>query len=190
MTVEPGTPLARAVARGAVRLPDDDTVAERLEWAWHRLCGAGLEQYEVSSFCRPGRRCAHNLNYWRYGDYLGLGAAAVSKLGDRRSTAPRRARAYVEAVQASDPGRWAVEDLDPPIQARERAMLALRTADGVGLAELTAAMRAAGLDDRAGSERLGRLEELGLLARRDERVLLTRRGMLLSNPVLADLTVP
>jgi oxygen-independent coproporphyrinogen-3 oxidase len=61
-------------------LPDPDLASEMLDLITARTSGAGMERYEVSAYARPGHRCAHNLNYWQFGDYLGIGAGAHSKL--------------------------------------------------------------------------------------------------------------
>jgi oxygen-independent coproporphyrinogen-3 oxidase len=76
LTIEPNTMFA---VHPPV-LPDDDLASEMLDLVTARTAAAGLERYEVSAFARPGHRCAHNLNYWRFGDYLGLGAGAHGKL--------------------------------------------------------------------------------------------------------------
>jgi oxygen-independent coproporphyrinogen-3 oxidase len=77
LTLEPHTPFGHAPPAG---LPDDDTAADMQDWLEERLAHAGYTHYETSAFARPRRRCAHNLNYWQFGDYLGLGAGAHSKL--------------------------------------------------------------------------------------------------------------
>jgi oxygen-independent coproporphyrinogen-3 oxidase len=77
LTLEPNTRFATRPPEG---LPDDDTASEMLDAIVERTAAAGLERYEVSAFARPGHRCVHNLNYWRFGDYLGLGAGAHGKL--------------------------------------------------------------------------------------------------------------
>ncbi len=77
LTIEPNTVFA---TRPPARLPDDDLASEMLDLIEQRTGTAGLQRYEVSAFARPGHRCAHNLNYWQFGDYLGLGAGAHGKL--------------------------------------------------------------------------------------------------------------
>ncbi len=77
LTIEPNTRFANAPPAG---LPDDDTAARMLDLLTERTSAHGLERYEVSAFARPGHRCAHNLNYWQFGDYLGIGAGAHGKL--------------------------------------------------------------------------------------------------------------
>jgi oxygen-independent coproporphyrinogen-3 oxidase len=76
LTLEPNT----AFARHPPPLPDDDTASDMLDRLVERTAAAGFERYEVSAYARPGQRCKHNLNYWRFGDYLGLGAGAHGKL--------------------------------------------------------------------------------------------------------------
>jgi oxygen-independent coproporphyrinogen-3 oxidase len=79
LTVEPNTALALQ-PRALLNLPDDDSASDMLDLITDRSAATGLQRYEVSAFARPGHRCLHNLNYWQFGDYLGLGAAAHGKL--------------------------------------------------------------------------------------------------------------
>lgn len=77
LTLEPNTVFAARVPAG---LPDEDAAWDMQEACQARLAEAGFGQYEISAYARPGRQCAHNLNYWRFGDYLGIGAGAHGKL--------------------------------------------------------------------------------------------------------------
>ena len=77
LTMEPNTVFATRPPPG---LPDDDTAAQMLDLIVQTTGAAGLQRYEVSAFTRPGHRCAHNLNYWQFGDYLGIGAGAHGKI--------------------------------------------------------------------------------------------------------------
>ncbi|MFY9511303.1 MAG: radical SAM family heme chaperone HemW [Rubrivivax sp.] len=77
LTMEPNTVFASRPPQG---LPDDDLASDMLDLIAERTAAAGLSRYEVSAFARPGHRCTHNLNYWQFGDYLGLGAGAHGKL--------------------------------------------------------------------------------------------------------------
>jgi len=100
LTIEPNTRFALKPPSG---LPDDDSAYGMLDRIIERTAAAGLARYEVSAFSMPGHRCTHNLNYWRYGDYLGIGAGAHSKLSfpDRlvRQVRWREPRAYIEAAE-------------------------------------------------------------------------------------------
>jgi oxygen-independent coproporphyrinogen-3 oxidase len=96
LALEPGT----AFERRPPRLPDDDEAFAMQVAAQARLAAAGFVHYEVSAYARPGRECRHNLNYWRFGDYLGIGAGAHGKLTDvARGCVVRTAR-------AKQPGRY------------------------------------------------------------------------------------
>ncbi len=89
LTLEPGTVFYHRPPP----LPDDDVAWEMQQRCQERLAAAGYEQYEVSAYARPARRCEHNLNYWRFGDYLGLGAGAHGKMTiAERATILRKAR--------------------------------------------------------------------------------------------------
>ena len=102
LTIEPGTVFAAAPPRQ----PEDEIVEDMLERSLRLLNDSGFEQYEVSGYAKPGVRCAHNLNYWNFGDYLGIGAGAHGKVTDParelifRTQQIREPRRYL----ASDPG--------------------------------------------------------------------------------------
>jgi len=96
LTLEPGT----AFERRPPTLPDDETAFAMQEACASRLAAAGLRQYEVSAWAPPGRECRHNLNYWHFGDYLGIGAGAHGKLTDPL------AGAIVRTARVRNPGRY------------------------------------------------------------------------------------
>ena len=100
LTVEPNTAFSLAPPA----LPDDDLASDMLDAIAARTAAAGLGRYEVSAFARPGHRCAHNLNYWQFGDYLGIGAGAHGKLSfpDRivRQVRWREPAMYIERALA------------------------------------------------------------------------------------------
>ncbi|MCK9380916.1 MAG: radical SAM family heme chaperone HemW [Sulfuritalea sp.] len=102
LTLEPNTPFHHAPPP----LPDDDLAADMQELVEARLADAGFAQYETSAFAQPGQRCQHNLNYWTFGDYLGIGAGAHSKLSSHesiwREARHRNPRAYLEGAARSD----------------------------------------------------------------------------------------
>ena len=153
LTLEPGTVFA---ALPPV-LPDDDAAWEIQAAGFDVLAAAGFARYEVSAFARPGRRAAHNLNYWRFGDYLGIGAGAHGKVTLAlpgqvlRSTRPREPRRYL-AGPTADPGWTAVPRDQLPF---EFLINALRLVDGFAPAEFEAATGLrfadidAGLQDQA-----------------------------------------
>ncbi|MBI4237006.1 MAG: radical SAM family heme chaperone HemW [Deltaproteobacteria bacterium] len=131
LTVEPNTPLAVQLLRGAVTPIDDEAALT----AWHvvreRLRAAGLAPYEISNFARPGFACVHNAHYWASGEYLGLGAGAVSRVGNRRWRRARQLPRYLAGELAIDEE----EVLFPATLRFEYCMLGLRTTAGIAFAD-------------------------------------------------------
>ena len=161
LTVEAGTPLAADPARH----PDDDVQADEYELADELLTAAGLANYEVSNWARPGHECRHNLVYWAQHDYLGFGCAAHSHRAGRRWWNLRTPERYIAAVTSGRSAEAAGETLDDDVRRLEALQLALRTTAGVPVAALDG-------DELA-----------GLVERRDDRWVLTRRGRLMTNEV-------
>lgn len=131
LTIEEGTPYARWQAREPAAFADDEREARLYALAIEKLTAAGYEHYEISNFARPGFRCEHNANYWRNGDYLGLGVGAASYLGGVRSTHTRDRAAYEAAALAGEAIPGDSEELTGNARTGEAVMLALRTSEGV-----------------------------------------------------------
>jgi oxygen-independent coproporphyrinogen-3 oxidase len=147
---------------------------EYLPAAVARLAAAGYLRYEVSNFALPGHECRHNLAYWRGEDYLGIGASAVSTVDGERRTSPVSVAAYL-AGEAP-----AIEVLSPQTRLWERAMLGLRTAEGVALAEVAAVLDAGALTRLLGQD---------CLRRRCGRLRLNPAFLDVSNAVISALLV-
>jgi oxygen-independent coproporphyrinogen-3 oxidase len=131
LTLEPNTPFAAAPPR----LPDDDTAADMQLMVETTLAAAGYEHYETSAFARPGQRCRHNLNYWNFGDYLGIGAGAHGKLSshDRieRQARSKHPQAYMDALlDAPGAGLLETRRLTRDDRIFEFMMNALRLTEG------------------------------------------------------------
>lgn len=161
-------------------LPEHDLCAD-MQLAVEDLCAAaGFEHYETSAFARPGRRCRHNLNYWEFGDYLGLGAGAHGKL----SFADRVTR-HERAKQPREYMAQAGSVVEKPIAPRElpfEFMLnALRLVQGVPAGYFEART---GLPRAAVGRKLAVAEERGLLERDPLRIRPTRQGRLFLNDLL------
>ncbi len=131
LKLEEGTPLQRRAEAGEVSLPDDDAQAELYLWTVKRLEEAGLGQYEISNFARPGYESRHNLRYWLLKPYLGFGPGAHSDFGGRRYSFVRDLEAYIDGALRGG----ALLDSSDLIPQRERGneylMLGLRTARGI-----------------------------------------------------------
>jgi oxygen-independent coproporphyrinogen-3 oxidase len=169
LQAEPGTPLWRDLERH----PDDDVQARRYEIADDLLEAAGLSWYEISNWSRPGHECRHNQNYWRQGEYLGIGCAAHSHLAGRRFWNIRTPERYIAAISSKSSPVAGEERLDTEASLIEALELAIRTRDGVEAGALP--------DDEALA---------GLIERRHGRAVLTRRGRLLANEVACRLARP
>lgn len=161
LTIEAGTPLASDESRH----PDDDDLADKYELADELLTAAGLVNYEVSNWSKPGHECRHNILYWRQQNYLGFGAAAHSHQDGHRWWNLRTPERYIAAVEAGESTEAAGETLNDETRRIEGLQLALRMTDGVP----SEALDSAQLDD--------------LVTDDGVRVRLTRRGRLLANEV-------
>lgn len=164
LTVEAGTPLADRPSEH----PDDDRQAEMYEVADDLLSAAGLHNYEVSNWARPGHESRHNRVYWDQGDYRGFGSAAHSHERGRRWWNVRTPDRYVEAIESDRDPRSSEEVLDDETRRIEGLQLALRTRGGVPIDAF----------DRADLDLLDGLVEVA-----EGRALLTRRGRLMANEV-------
>jgi len=179
LTLEPGTVFA---ARPPA-LPDEDECAAMAEECGTRLCAAGFEQYEVSAYARPGAQCRHNLNYWSFGDYLGVGAGAHGKLTFAaagriaRTTQQREPRRYLAAADAA----LAVRTVAPQELPFEFMLNALRLTAGFAKASFVART---GLAWETVAAPLRAALDAGLLVRTHEGYRPSARGLRFLNDLL------
>jgi oxygen-independent coproporphyrinogen-3 oxidase len=176
LTLEPNTVFAKYPPTGANALPDDDTAFDMLDAIIARTAAAGMARYEVSAFARPGHRCEHNLNYWQFGDYLGIGAGAHSKLSFPhrvvRQTRFREPAQYMAQALASQ--AIAQDEEVPREQLPFEFMLnASRLKEGFELARFA---ERTGLSLAALQSGLDTAERQGLIARDFVRAWPTERG--------------
>jgi oxygen-independent coproporphyrinogen-3 oxidase len=178
LSIEPHTPLA---IKPVPEMPSDDGQAELFENAVLLMKKRGYIHYEISNFALAGYECLHNLNYWRGGEYLGLGPAAASHLNGKRF----KNKADLDAYLANPDGQVEeIEELNPEKKAAEEAILRLRLLqEGLDIQEL---------GQRFGQEsiegivsRLNNLTEKALLIRKGSRYYLEPACALVSNPILA-----
>jgi oxygen-independent coproporphyrinogen-3 oxidase len=142
LTIEPGTVFEGLYRRGELRLPENDDAAALYNATQEEAARFGLLPYEVSNYARPGSESRHNLAYWRYNDYAGIGPGAHGRLsfGDRL-VATRRHRApeiWAERVETAGHGSASEEDLPPAERAREMLLMGLRLTEGIDLGRFTA----------------------------------------------------
>lgn len=167
------TPLDKTTAR--TPLPSEDDQADFYETVCARLARLGYRQYEISNFAKPGYPCRHNLNYWRMGNYLGLGPAAHGRMGEEYYANARQLTPYLLQVKAHGRGRENTDVWSAKRFRQERLVQGMRLAEGVPTAWI-------------GAEELAALRDLsraGLVRFVGDRVALTARGRLLANEVFA-----
>ena len=180
LTLEPNT----LFYRHPPPLPDSELAADMQDMIEERLAGRGYVNYETSAFAHPGRECRHNLNYWRFGDYLGIGAGAHSKLSfpDRilRQMRYKQPREYLQKTAAGAPVQEE-HALSPKDVGFEFMMNALRLADGFDVplfAERT------GLPISIAEQPLREAVQRGLITRDHVRIAPTKRGQRFLNDLL------
>ncbi|MBC7164169.1 MAG: coproporphyrinogen III oxidase [Roseovarius sp.] len=186
LTIESGTAFGARYAAGNLRgLPGEELAADMYQTTQDICAAAGLGAYEVSNHARPGAESRHNLIYWRYGDYVGIGPGAHGRLtldGVRHAT---------EAWQA--PGEWLAraergsgESLRAPLPAHEQAteflLMGLRLSEGIDMARF-ARLSGAPLDAGA----IGHLHELGMVRVENGRLRATETGRAVLNAVICEL---
>lgn len=182
LTVAAGTPLARSVEKGEVVMPDDDAILETMREGWALLESEGYEHYEISNFARPGFASLHNLAYWLFTDYVGLGLGSSGFVDGRRWTNVDQFEAYDAAIQQR---RFPVayeEHLEGRRREGEYAMLRLRLPlEGLKFAAFQELFQEDVRVVFAGV--LAQLLADDLIAVSEDRVTCTQRGLELNNVV-------
>lgn len=183
LTLAAGTPLAKSVAEGREVMPDDDTVLATMREGWSLLAESGFEHYEISNFARPGFVSHHNLGYWLFTDYVGLGLGASGFVSGRRWTNVSDMAVYLTAVLD---GRLPV-DSEERLEGRPRegeyAMLRMRLPDaGLNFATFTDLFQE---DARViFRDALVQLMDDGLINVLEDRAVCTQKGLELNNLVV------
>jgi putative oxygen-independent coproporphyrinogen III oxidase len=189
LTVEPGTAFATLERRGDLVLPEDETAAALFETTQDRLAAHGLPAYEISNHARAGAECRHNLAYWRYQDYVGIGPGAhgrVTRDGGKFATRQHRTpERWLAAVERTGTGIEEIAAIDCDTAVEEMLMMGLRLTEGVDRVRLE---RSAGQDVASlFGGTLAPLLEGGFLTLDPERLAATAAGRQRLNAVLAAL---
>ncbi len=180
LTLEPGTRFAIKPPQG---LPNDDALADMQSLVVETLARAGLQRYEISAFAAPGHECQHNLNYWTFGDYLGIGAGAHGKISfaDRivRTQKLKNPGAYMEWIAGGSPRPLAAprDDVEVNELPFEFMLNALRLIQGVPASRWQQATGMGIGEHPFLLDRIGRAQALGLLERSPGRFQATPRGL-------------
>jgi len=187
LTIEEGTRFHTLYAAGKFEIPDPDLAAELYEMTQEATAARGLPAYEISNHARPGAESRHNLTYWRYGEYVGVGPGAHGRFveGDRRvvTVAERVPEEWASLVEEKGHGVTGGEVLTRSEEADEFLLMGLRLAEGI---DLTRYEQLAGKG--FAPARLSVLQEEGLVASiGNSRLRATPSGMIVLDAVVADL---
>ncbi len=189
LTIENGTRFGELYDRGKLNgLPDDDLAAD-MYLATNELCAkAGLEAYEVSNYAHKAARSKHNLIYWRYGDYIGIGPGAHGRItvnGKKQATqSPARPEDWLDEVQSTGFAFKTIETISSEDQGEEYLMMSLRLAEGTDLDRFNA------LTGRTiSAEKIHRLESHGLLSCTDNILTASPSGRMVLNALLKELLI-
>jgi putative oxygen-independent coproporphyrinogen III oxidase len=187
LTIEEGTPFYTLYHGGKLTMPDQDLGAEFYELTQKVTEAEGLPAYEVSNHAKPGAECRHNLVYWRYGDYVGVGPGAHGRLSvgvNRMATSvERHPETWLEAVEQNGHGMIEFSGLNEEEQGDEFLLMGLRLTEGIDLKRYEAFAHRS-VDSKRLNDLLehGMVEELG-----ENRVRATREGFFVLDAVVADL---
>ena len=186
LTIEPGTAYFDLYERGRLVTPSDDRAAELYDLTQELTEKAGLSTYEVSNHAVPGQESQHNLLYWRYGEYAGVGPGAHSRIadGDNRLAlaAERHPETWRALVQSQGNGITTNTVVTPPEQASEYLLMGLRVSEGIDL-DRYAALAGREID----SAKIAGMKSMGLIKRQGQRLMATADGRKLLNAVIAEL---
>ncbi|WP_267394084.1 MULTISPECIES: radical SAM family heme chaperone HemW [unclassified Sphingomonas] len=186
LTIEPGTRFATEAAQGRLTIPDGDSAADLFEATRAMTAAAGLPAYETSNHARLGAESRHNLTYWRYGDYAGVGPGAHGRRGGLATARRKKPENWLAAVARNGHGMELEELLDPHDRATEVLVMGLRLREGVDLARVAAlAGGRAPIDDAAAA----RMSDQGLISRDGDRLAVTEAGALLLDAILPALVL-
>jgi oxygen-independent coproporphyrinogen III oxidase len=185
LTYEKGTPLWKARERGRVVPIAEDEELAMYELAMDRLSAEGFEQYEISSYARPGRRCRHNETYWANDAYYGFGVGAARFVQGRRELNRRNTEDYIRRVLAGESATFQTEELLAEEAARETIAVQLRRAAGVVRRDFR---ERTGFDfDQLTRHRASGLAHEGLIEDDGVSVRLTRRGRCVADALVINL---
>lgn len=186
LTIEPGTAFAPLFARGDLVLPEENLSADMFELTQSIMGKNGMPAYEISNHAKAGAECRHNLIYWRYQDYAGVGPGAHGRLSlDEKKYATRQKKspeAWLKAITEQGHGDEEIVELSPFEQDHERLMMGLRLAEGVNcrLTNLS-------IDQTISMKTLDALIEEGYLKKEDPYLIATAAGRQRLNAVLEHL---
>lgn len=186
LTIEPGTRFETLVRTGALTPKDPDEAAEFYELTDALTTEAGLPRYEISNHARLGEESRHNLTYWRYGSYAGIGPGAHGRRGGMATIRHKKPENFLNAVTRNSHGAQQEDALSPAEQAREALLMGLRLREGIDLADI-ARRTGVSADALIDADAATRLAGYGLIILSGSRITVLPDGMLLLDRILAEI---
>ncbi len=186
LTLEPGTRFTALHAKGQLTMPDADTSADLFELTRAMTATAGIPAYEVSNHARPGSESRHNITYWTYGDYAGIGPGAHGRRQGVATERLKKPETWLAAVQAQGHGMASEVALTADERATEALVMGLRLGDGIDAA-LFHARTGRVLADVLRADRVARIVAQGLLEHDSQGLRLTLAGQPFVDAVLKEI---
>ena len=186
LTIEPGTRFASDVAKHRFEPLDADRSAALYELTDAMTSTANMPPYEISNYARRGQESRHNLTYWRYGDYAGVGPGAHGRRGGMRTVRHKKPENFLSALRRNGHGLSEEEALLSTEAADEALVMGLRLSEGI---DAGAIARRFGLTSIVDWSRVDRLVESGHLSRDGERIAVTANGRLVLDAILGEIAV-
>jgi putative oxygen-independent coproporphyrinogen III oxidase len=186
LTIEPGTRFETMVRSGTFIPADDDHGGALYTLTQEMTAAAGIPGYEISNHARMGEESRHNLSYWRYQDYIGIGPGAHGRRLNSATQRHKKPENFLSAVARNHHGISAEEPLDTAARATEALLMGLRLAQGIDLGDLAqrTGVSADGLVDVAAVDRIAKL---GLIVRYGDHITVTPQGMPLLDAILPEI---
>lgn len=185
LTIEPGTRFATLAAQGILPPVDSDHGADLFDLTRETAAAAGVPAYEISNHARPGAESRHNLTYWRYGDYAGIGPGAHGRRGRLATVRHKKPENWIAAVDRNGHGLQSEDSLAPAERAREALVMGLRLGEGVDLQRIAVRTEVA-VDALVHRRATQALSDYGLIVREGDRLTVTPAGMPLLDRILAE----
>lgn len=186
LTIEPGTRFATLAAQGKLAPVDPDLGADLFAATRALTAAAGLPAYEISNHARPGEESRHNLAYWRYQVYAGIGPGAHGRRWGQATLRHKKPENWIAAVARNRHGLSEETALSPSERAREALVMGLRLREGVDLAHVA---RESGVARLIDEKTVALLQAHGLLTLADDRLTLTKAGFPVLDRILAEIVI-
>ena len=188
LTIEPGTRFATLVREGQFVPADDDEAAALYELTQAMTSAAGLPAYEISNHARVRQQSRHNLTYWRYGDYVGIGPGAHGRRLKNATQRHKKPENFLSGLARNAHGIVTEEVLDAETRAMEALLMGLRLAEGIDLTDI-ASRTGVAADGLVDYKAVADIEKLGLIRQNGTHLIVTPQGMPLLDAILPQIVL-